>query len=350
MRKRKKIIVLALIFFYILMAPEKENSVLKILPAWASSLQAEADIDETTLIPFRLGKNFGYISRGGNISFISEIFHNVTQSNNYFINYSAITDNLVIRRNNGNFVTNLTTSGFPIFINERLFVISANSKKISEWNIDGENLFSFEHVSQLTSLDAGKDTIVAGFVDGTVVIADKTGNTEKLIIPKSSRINITYGVAISDNSNFVAMITGLDPQYMIIMRKRRGQYEKFFSYQFEENLRHARFISFFNNDRYLAFTSDRIFFCFDFSSRQLHRIDLAATITNVHYIDSLNLFAVTTRKENGKTDFILIDPTCSKLYSKTIVADFNYIGSSGNKVFFGAEQTIFAAEFVREGI
>jgi len=330
------------------MAPEKENYALKIVPAWSSDLKIENNIDKNTLIPFRLKKEFGYISSSGNISYINEIFYNVTQNNNHFINYSAITDNLIINNNDGSFVTNLKTDGFPFFIDERLFIISANSKRISEWNIDGRNLFIFENEAEIISCDANKDTLIIGTIDGSVTIADKEKKAEKLLKPELSRINAIYGIAVSDDSDYIAMITGIDPQYMIIMKKKNNQYNRFYTYQFADNLRHSRFISFFNNDRYLCFESSKTFYCLDFLSKKLNKIELPATITNIHYINSLNFFAVTTKMDGGKSDFVLIDPACRKFYSNTIFSDFSYIGNSVNRILFGSDQTIYAVDCIKE--
>ena len=347
-KKRRKISLLVLLIFYILLAPEKENYALKILPAWSSDLKIADNADENSLIPFRLKKEFGYISASGNISYINEIFYNVTQNNNYFINYSTITDNLIINKNDGSFLTNLKTDGFPFFIDERLFVVSANSKRISEWSIDGNDLFTFENEEEITSCDANKDIFIIGTVDGTVTIADKEKKAEKLFKPELSRINAIYGITISDNSDFIAIITGIDPQYMIIMKKKNNQYNKFYTYQFADNLRHSRYISFFNNDRYLCFESNKIFYCFDFFSKKLNKTELSGTITNIQYINSLNLFAVTSAIEGVKSDFILIDPTCKNIYTKTILSDFSYIGNSEERILFGSDQTIFAADCIKE--
>jgi len=229
-----------------------------------------------------------------------------------------------------------------------LFVISANSKRISEWNIDGKNLFTFEHEAELTSCDANNDIFIIGMVDGTVTVVDKEKKAEKLLKPELSRINAIYGIAISDSSDFIAMITGIDPQYMIIMKKKNNQYNRFFTYQFADNLRYSRFISFFNNDRYLCFESSNTFYCFDFLSKKLNKIDLTGTITNIHYINSLNFFAVTTKMEGGKSDFVLIDPACKEFYSKSIFSDFSYIGNSSNRIVFCSDQTIFAVDCIKE--
>ena len=348
-KKKRKITLLALLLLYILLAPEKENYVLKILPAWSSDLKTENIIDKDFLIPFRLKEEFGYISASsGNTAYISEILYNVAQNNNYYINYPATSNSLTINRNNGNFVTDMETDGFPFFIDERLFVTSANSKRISEWSIDGEILFAFESDAIITSCDANKDTFVAGFVDGTVIIVDKENNVEKLLKPELSRINVIYGIAVSDDSDFIAMITGIDQQYMIIMRQKNNQFNRFYTYQFEDNLRHSRYISFSNNNRYLAFESNNIFYCFDFFSKKLNKIELSGPITNIHYIDSLSFFAVTTKVEEGASDFILINPVGRKLYSKTVFSDFNYIASSENRILFGSNHAIFAVDFTRE--
>ncbi len=347
-KKRKKISVLFFLIIYIFLAPEYENNSIKFSPVWVlNALKPEqGDAEKNSLIPFRLGEVFGYFDRSGKTSFIDRVFYNTAQNKKYFINYTSVTENLVVNKNDRTFVSNLKTAGYPYFIDDRLFVISANSKKISEWSIEGENIFSYENESEIISSDANIDTYIAGFVDGSVIITDKDRKIEKLMKPELSRINAVYGLAISGDSDLIAMITGLDPQYMIIMEKKHNQYSRIYTYQFNNNLRHSRYITFSDDNRYLFFESENIFYCYDFLTKSLSNTPLEGKIIAVHYLSDSGFSAVKTEGPAGQSYFYLIYPDGSILYRNKSKSGNVFMTGSGGRFYFGTGNFIYSVDIL----
>ncbi|MDX9799977.1 MAG: hypothetical protein RBT69_01425 [Spirochaetia bacterium] len=347
-KKRKKISLLFFLIIYIFLAPEYENNSIKFSPVRVVNAlkPVKGEADKDSLIPFRLGQVFGYFDRNGKASIVDNVFYNIAQNKHYFINYTAVTENLVVNKNDGRFVSNIKTSGYPFFIKERLFVISANSKMISEWSIEGENIFSYENESEIISSDANTDTFIAGFIDGTVIVSDKDKKIEKLMKPELSRINAVYGLAISGDSELLAMITGIDPQYMIIMKKKHNQYSRIYTYQFSNNLRSSRYITFSDDDRYLFFESENIFYCYDFISKNLVSTPLEGRITAIHFIPESGFSAVKTENQAGQSYFYLIYPDSRIMYKKKIESDNVYMNSSDGRFYFGTGSYIYTLDML----
>jgi len=350
-KKHKTISILFILIIYILVSPDKERSDLRIIPAWSFNIQKydSSGFENASLNPFRLGRYFGYIDYNGKASVVDKIYHNLAQSRKYFINYSSVTDNLVINKNDGTFYSNLKTSGYPFFIDERLFITSSNNKTISEWDTEGNMLFSFENEAEITSAAANAETFIAGFVDGTVIIADNERKIEKLMNPPLSRINSIYGLAVSSDSQQIAIITGLEPQYMLIMKKKNNQYNRIFTYQFADNLRYSRLISYSEDNRYLFFEGRSIFYCYDSKTKNLSSVRFEQSITNIHYIPETGFFAITVQDDNGsKSAFYLLYPDCRIIYTKSINKDVNFLGNHGNRFYFGAGTDIYSVDFIKE--
>ncbi len=183
-------------------------------------------------IPFRMGNLFGYFNPEGVLTYRDRIFYGLAQSDNNFINYSSITDQIVINDNKGDFVNTVATNGYPWFNNNRLFIVSTNRKKVSEITTEGDVLWEDENLSELTSLDSNSSNVIAGYVNGDVIIVDSENQIEKLFKPDLSRINTVYGTGISDNSEYISVISGVEPQYMLLFRKNHDKYTRIFSYQF----------------------------------------------------------------------------------------------------------------------
>ena len=349
-KKRKKISLLLVVFVYILAVPEKESSIVKIIPSWNSpvSLHNDASFDTASLIPFRAGRYFGFFDKNGKFSLLREVFYNSTQSRNYFINYSNVSENLVLNKHDGSFVSNIRASGYPFFINERLFTVSHNSRIISEWNTQGDQLFSYESESEITSADANDNTFVAGFVDGTIIIVENGGKVEKLMKPEMSRINSVYGIAISEDSGHIAIISGIDPQYMMLMRKKNNQYIRVFTHRFDNNLRRARYIEYTGQDRYLAFENSNIFNCYDTLTGKIYESRFDGEIKNIHYIDEKGFFVIVTSGTGGDSEIHFVFPDGKRFYNKKIAFSDVFLESHNERLFLGNETAIYSADILSE--
>ena len=349
-KKRKKIGLFFILLVYIFISPEKEGRIFKIVPQWIidrnDSVNEQAD--SSSVIPFKIGSFFGYFNNKGELTYRDKVFYGVAQSEKNFINYSSITDQIVINDSKGDFENTVSANGYPWFRGDRLFVVSTNRKKVSEITIDGDLLWEDENLSEITSLDSNSSTAAAGYVNGDVIVVDSDYSIEKLFKPDLSRINTVYGTGISDNSEYIAVISGIEPQYMLLFRKNHDEYTKIFSYQFADNLRYSRLIDFTEDNRYLYFGSFESFYCYDIEKRNLYKIPVNDKLIKVSYLKEFDLFCILSG--NGGRDYriVLTYSDGRKLYDSSFSADEIYMKNDSDTVYIGVDDKIYSVKLIAE--
>ena len=350
-KKRKKIGLLFVLIVYIFISPEKEGKIFRILPQWIIDKNDDiaADINkEDAYIPFKMGNIFGYFTEKGKVTLRDKIFYGVTQTDDYFINYSSITDQLVIIDNNGEFVNSVSTTGYPYFHSDRLFMISTNRKKISEINLEGDVLWENENLSELTSLDANGENVIAGYVNGDVIIVNPENKVEKMFKPDLSRINTVYSTGISDNSEYAAVISGVEPQYMLLFRKNHDKYTRIFSYQFVSSLRHSRITDFTHDNKYLYFGSQNTFYCYDIEKRKLNKIPVDDRLIKVSYIKEHDLFCLISNDAGEEYRVSISSPDGRMFYDSSFSAERIYMKNYGENLYIGVDDEIYSVKLSTE--
>lgn len=350
-KQNKKLLYVLLLLVYFLVAPEIENRQITIIPAWRTSIETlseASDVKNGDVIPFMIDKAFGSFNESGKIVYKDSIDYNTTQTDLKFINYSRVSDNFVINKYDGSFISTIKETGFPLFINDRLFVFSQNSKIVSEWDIKGKKLFDYESESEITSCDVNGETFIAGFVDGSIIIRDEGAVFAKLVRPEISRINTVYGVAISADSNYIAIISGIDSQYIFLMAKKNKEYDQIYIYQFPDELRYSRYISFSGDGKYLYFEGGSTFYCYDILAKKLSSLDVEKQISEINYIEELGFFVMTAESENDSPFFYIVYPDCKILYTKSFTSGYYFVSNKENRIFIGSKDNIYAVDIVKD--
>ena len=348
-KKRKKIGLLFILLVYLLVSPEKGGGGFKIVPRWIidknDTVNEQAD---GSSIPFKIGNSFGYFNEEGELAYLDKIFYGIAQSEKYFINYSSISSQIVINNNRGEFVNTVSANGYPWFRNGRLFLVSTNRKKVSEITVEGDLLWSDENLSEITSLDSNSSHAAAGYVNGDVIIVGPDYSIEKLFKPDLSRINTVYGTGISDDSEYIAVISGIEPQYMLLFRKNHDEYTRIFSYQFVDSLRYSRLIDFTEDNKYLYFGSFESFYCYDIEKRNLYKIPVNDKLIKVSYIKKYDLFCILSGNDRGDYRILITYPDGRSVYDSSFSAEKIYMKNDSGNIYIGVDDKIYSVNLNAE--
>jgi hypothetical protein len=216
---KKKVygIILAFITFiaYIVMAVQPVPQETVLTAKWLTSLNGDYNdaVPLTSpLIPFTLGNRFGYVDTMGNPVLNKEQEQTVSLSAGYWAEFPSTPRELVIH--NSSLAAELTVTsphGYPLFLDNRIFLISTDQCSLEELDNEGQVLWRHSFEAPLTCIDTAETYVLTGTLDGRIDLLDNKG--EPLFpsyAPGASRIPVILGCRISSDGSKLAVISGID--------------------------------------------------------------------------------------------------------------------------------------------
>ena len=279
------IFLLVVIYFLVAVRPVPRETIL--VPAWLSSLESESPLLLKSsqiagrLLPFALGSNFGYIDSSGKFVinrikkydiYLDEKMWTETEASPFGIEIKNILQETVVSIDN--------VRGYPVLLDDRIFILGSNQNELSEIGADGNILWTYEYGAPLTCIDAAAGLVLTGSLDGVIEILDSTGNRIYYFEPGGSRYAVILGCAISHNGSRVGIVSGIDRQRFILLERfaNTNEYRVVYHEFLETGFRRPVHVSFIDEDRRIVFEREGGLGCYSIRSRRAIFIPLDGEI------------------------------------------------------------------------
>ncbi|MBN2051594.1 MAG: hypothetical protein JW760_14170 [Spirochaetales bacterium] len=286
------------------------------------------------LLPYVRDDILGYFDSEGGIYYREKILHGAAVHSTGFINYSRLSDTLVFRNTGGEIVESLDLRGYPFFIKDRLLVFSGNGRRIGEYTLRGEEIWSRSFGSLITSLAEGEGCLFVGLINGSLVLLSDEGKEIYTTQPVGSRIQAIYGCAMTPGAEKLAVVSGLDPQTLLFFERRNDTYKMEEMFRFPEPVRHSVFMAFSEDGRYLVTASDSRTFLYSFEEGALRDFGKGEMLKGVSLEaeGSLSVFLM-ERKEDHRC--IVMDLEGSFRDDIAFPEELNFLMRNENTLFTG---------------
>jgi len=363
---KKKIWLVAVIvsfIAYFFLAAQKIPKQMVLVPCWISSLEsgetvrigkaADVDTDTGRLFPFSLGSRFGFVGQeDGRFSINRAAKSNVSLSGKYWAEYEAEPARVTIHDNTGEIYTVIENPrGYPFFLDEgRIFIIGSEQNSISEIDVSGSVLWSYDFAAQLTCVDAAAGLLLAGSLDGSIVIIDSSGRKVFSFEPGGSRYPVILGCALSRKGSGLAVISGIDNQRFLYLEHfgaSPGDYKVVYHEFLGDGFRRPVFISFIDNDRWVIFERIGGLGFYEAGSRQTAKVVLDGEVCAIDQSGGQRLiFTVISKSENRKelTGIMLPDRI---MVAAPFKSDDVFLGREDERLLIGGGQSIISFELER---
>ena len=216
------------VLLYIVFFPRNLGKELLTVPVWSVSLGSAKITTEAgpskAAIGFRLGKYFGSVRPDGTLLYRDTVDYDVALGESFFLNYSSVPRNLVAQDQRGNFLGNIGGNGYPFARKNRLFVLSVDRYGLSEWTLNGDILWERRFGAFITAVDASRDLVVVGFLNGNVLVLEEKGKELFQTAPAGSKYPAIYQAGIAGDDRFVGIVSGLEPQKLMIYEKSQKNF------------------------------------------------------------------------------------------------------------------------------
>ena len=365
--KQKKLLIIGVIFFVIYtFAAARPVPIETILsPKWFISLESNyptAILDDTSeLLPFFLGNrpggHFGYVDKEGNFTINQVLRANreVSLSPTNWAEYDALPRNIEVRNPLNQRVLQIeNVRGYPLFLDNRIFIISNVQNSISEINSEGGILWSYDFASIITTIDAAAGLLLAGLLDGTVEVLNNEGQRVFSFVPGGSRRSIIYGCAISRDGSRIAIVSGIDLQRFLLLERYGTEqggnidYRVIFHEFLEEGFRRAVYVSFIDNDSRVIFERQGGLGIYEIRSRTSLRIPLRGEIRNIDEFGSDRLLFLITSEENFQKRLVVVRLPGTIIISAPFKSENSFLGRQASIIYIGGNMTLAAFELEKK--
>ena len=224
----KKNILLILFFVvllvYIIFFPHQLKKELVFNPSWGIEITDVSGGTDDNPVPFSFDSKLGYFSAAGRLLYSEDIGYKAAVSEALYVNYSSVSENLVLKEPDGRISGIIETEGLPFFIGDRFFVISPDRMEVTEYSYDGTPLLKLSPGSVITSMDAGSDKVILGMLNGEVSVYNGEPEPVFTYFSTDSRYSVTYACALTNDGERFAAVTGLEPQQLVCFELRNGEW------------------------------------------------------------------------------------------------------------------------------
>ncbi len=298
MSDRRNIIISIIVFLlFFLLFPINLKPGISYIPGDSAILEGDLKSITGEKIPFIYKKTAGFFSKDLKSSWSINVNDGITLMDNGFINLNRENDSFDFINMEGNIDFSIVNNGYPFSISNRLFIVSRDRKSISEI-VDKQIKWVKEFNHIITSIDGNGDKIVLGFVKGFYSVLDSDGEVTYSYEPGGSRVPVVYSVLISSDSNYVGVVSGLDPQRFTLYEKKVVEYKPVYAFNIEDQIRrrHNMYIS---SDNKNIFVEDNLgFYMIDIINRSSKLIKTESSLKSVEYIKNHDIYLIHTAATN----------------------------------------------------
>jgi len=314
-KKRIQVFIIFLIFiayFIVAARPIPRETVLA--PGWLSSIESEAPVSiggaqqpQGRLFPFILGSRFGYVNSAGYFSINNVKTGGIYLSENLWTEYNAEPEIIEIKNINAQTAVKIENpKGYPVLLDDRIFILGSEQNSLSEIDADGNVLWTYEFGAPLTCIDAAGGLVLTGSIDGVVEILNAEGKRIFYFEPGGSRYAVILGCTISRNGSRIGIISGIDQQrFLLLERFGVGSDYKAVYHEFlNEGFRRPVLISFTDEDRRIVFERAEGLGCYNIKSRQGFSIPLDGEIAAVDNSGDRGFFFLINSRAGRRKELI----------------------------------------------
>jgi len=309
------------------------------------------------LLPFELGGRFGFVEvEDGRLVLNREAAGQVSMSPRRWAwaEFGAEPESVAIYSAFGDALAVIDRpGGYPFFLDGRTFVIGSGQDSVSEIDDSGGVMWTFEFSGPITSLDAAAGLLLAGSLDGVVVLVDGAGRQVFSFEPGGSRFSVILGAAMSGDGSRIAVVSGIDSQRFLVLERfgaGPGDFRVVYHEFLGEGFRRPVHVAFVDGGRRAVFEREGGLGIYDAGSRATRSVEIEGELRALDGSGGQDfLFAVFSCPEGGMR---LVGMRASGgaprvVMSAPFAGEEAFLGRSGARLVVGGGRALAAFDLER---
>jgi hypothetical protein len=232
----------------------------------------------------------------------------------------------------------LFETGFPaipLLGAGRFFALSGDGLSAAEYARDGKLLWKRALPSILTAIEARARDLALGCLDGSVLVLGEDGAEVFRFAPGGSRIPAVYGVALSEDGEALAAVSGADPQRFVYLERKAGSYKVVFHSDLDSDFRRSTLLRFSGLSREVYIEREGGISVFDPRKRRISPITVLGRVTAIGPGNGDGPLAFLSDSGQGLSLSIQMPPPVPRLRS-SFPGRKGFLAEDGSMLFVGA--------------
>ena len=337
-----------IVYIFLAARPIPEETVLK--PRWITSLESNypvvlGDPSESTakeLLPFKIGDRYGYVGGDGKFT-VNQIRKGYTSlSEKNWAEYEAFPSSIqVMNPQNEPALIIEKAKGYPLFMDDRVFIAGTEQNSLTAIGNAGEELWTHDFPAPVTCIDASGGFVLAGTLDGVVLLLDSSGNPVFTPFePGGSQLAVILGCAISRDASRLAIVSGINEQRFLLLEHAGDTYKVIYHEFLTGSFRRPVHISFVDRDSKVAFERSGGLGLYDIGSRSSVTLPLEGEILIMDNSDEDRFLFVITSQGPKEKHFIAIRYPAFIVVDAPFKSESAFFARRDNRLYLGSDVTM----------
>jgi len=173
---------------------------------------------------FRLGNLFGYIDDSGVVHYFGQSRYGLALGSRSFINYPQVPRGLLVENVDGKAVANIDQNGYPMYLQDHLFVLGSQGDEITSFDASGKPLWSKQMGGLITSADYADGLTVVGLLSGELDVFGENGARVFQAASGTATMPVILGTSIARSGDRLAVVSGVAPQIATVYARVNGRF------------------------------------------------------------------------------------------------------------------------------
>lgn len=180
---------------------------------------------DARLLSFTLGDAYGYLRPSGSVARLERAGagHRLAAVSDERYAVPRASQAFMLARPDGSELGRLEATS-PFFAGGRLFSAEGDGTALAAFDEQGRRLWTYSFPCHVSAFSAGEGLAVGGTVDGWLEGIGNDGRRAFLFAPGGSRAQVVLGVGVSPSGTFIAAVTGIDRQRLVVLGKGGADY------------------------------------------------------------------------------------------------------------------------------
>ena len=237
--------------------------------------------------------------------------------------------------------------GTPFFASGRLFSASIDGTALSSHGRDGSSLWSHAFPSQVSAFAANDELAIGGTVDGWIEAVNARGERVLRFAPGGSRLPVILGVGVSPSSAWIAMLSGLDAQRLVVLGRGKNDYRVVSHRYLESAFREPAKVAVLGDDRHVLYRQPDGVGVWEVSGKTSDILPVKADDFDVYFHPEQGLAYLVARKA-GASELVVFRPPAKLLGRISLGKGLDVVRIDGATVYLATNEAAARLDFIEE--